>query len=282
MIINYYLVTKPGIIMGNLVTVAGGFALASRGNLNWKLFFGTLIGLAFIIASACVFNNYIDRDSDAKMERTKKRPFAMGNISIRAALTYAVVLGCIGVVVLYLASNLLATLIAFFGFLVYVILYSLCKYHTIYGTLIGSISGAVPPVVGYVAVTNSFDLGAQLLFVILVLWQMPHFYSIAIYRMKEYQAASIPTLPGVKGIDVTKRHMLGYITAFIPTTFLLTFFGYTGYAYLLALAVLGGFWFYLSWKGFSSKNDTHWGQQMFRFSLLTVTILSAMISFDFR
>lgn len=282
MIINYYLITKPGIILGNLVTVIGGFALASRGNLDWKLFFGTLLGLSLVIASACVFNNYIDRESDRKMERTKDRALAKGTLSIRAALTYGSILGFLGIAALYSFTNLLATLIALFGFLVYVVLYSLYKYHTIYGTLIGSISGALPPVIGYVAVTNRFDIGAQLLFVILVLWQMPHFYAIAIYRMKEYQAASIPTLPSIKGIDVTKKHMLAYITAFVPTSFLLTFFGYTGYVYLIAIGAMGGYWLYLSWQGFTSKNDTRWGRQMFMYSLATVVILSTMISLDFK
>jgi len=280
MIKTYYLLTKPGIIVGNAITVAAGVALASKGNLDFWLFLETLVGLSLVIASACVFNNYIDREADKKMERTKNRALAKGMISVNRALIFAILLGIVGFVILSLYTNLLTVLCALAGFLIYVVLYSFWKYHTTYGTIIGSIAGAVPPVVGYTAVTNHFDFGAFLLFLILVLWQMPHFYSIAMYRFDDYTAASIPILPIKKGVSITKIHMLCYIIAFILTSLMLFFFGYTGHIYLIIATIFGISWLLLCMKGFKSQNTKRWGRQMFVLSLFVVTALCVTMAID--
>lgn len=278
--INYYLMTKPGIILGNLVTVAAGFLLASRGNLYPLLFLATLLGLGFIIASACVFNNYIDRKVDQKMERTKKRALAANLIAGRNALTFATILGCIGFLILLAFTNLLTTVIAAIGFFVYVVLYSLWKCHTIYGTAIGSIAGATPPVVGYCAVSNEFDAGALILFTMLILWQMPHFFAIAISNLDDYKRAKIPVLPVMKGMLRTKIHMALYITAFVAVASLLTLFHYTGYLYLVVATTIGLAWLLLSLQGFQSHNDQLWGHRMFQWSLVLIAAISVVIPFD--
>lgn len=280
MIRTYYLLTKPGIIMGNLITTVSGFALASRGHFDGWLFLATLIGLGCVIASACVFNNYIDRDLDRKMARTKHRALAQGLISGQSAIYFAIVLGCIGFTTLILYTNLLSVCVASIGFMIYVGLYSFWKSRTSYATIVGSISGAIPPVVGYCSVSHQFDMGAALLFMILVLWQMPHFYSIAIYRLTDYSAASIPILPQQKGNFITKVHMLLYIIAFIVATLMLIVFGYTGDAYLITAVILGLSWLYLCIRGFKSSDDQLWARNMFRLSLVIITLLSLMISID--
>lgn len=280
MIKTYYLLTKPGIIMGNLITTVAAFILASRGDIDFWLFLATGAGLFFVIGSACVFNNYIDRDADKKMARTKNRALVKGEISTRSALIFAVVMGLVGLAILSLYTNFLAAFVASIGFVVYVALYSLWKYHSYYATLVGSISGAIPPVVGYCAASDCFDLGAAILFIILVLWQMPHFFSIAVFRSEEYAAASIPVLPLVKGMHATKIQMLLYIIGFILSTVLLIAFGYTGYAYLTVSLALGISWLWLCLQGFKSKNDRIWAHKMFRLSLLIITILCFMISID--
>ncbi len=280
MIKHYYLLTKPGIIFGNLITTVGGFALASKGYFDIWLFLATFVGLAGVIASACVFNNYIDRESDKKMARTQNRALVKGLISGRNAIYFAIFLSLAGFSILILYTNLLATLVALVGFLFYVVLYSFGKYLSVFGTAIGSIAGAVPPVVGYCAVTNQIDAGAILLFLILVLWQMPHFFSIAVYRFDDYVAASIPVLPVVRGMRTTKIRMLIYIIAFIPTTLLLTVFGYTGYAYLIVATLLGIAWLFLCIKGFKVDNDKLWARKMFLFSLVTITVLCPLIALD--
>jgi protoheme IX farnesyltransferase len=280
MIKTYYLVTKPGIIMGNLVTVAAGFALASKGHINFLLFLATLVGLACVIASACVFNNYIDRHADEKMARTKNRPLVTGAISIRNAILFAISLGVLGIFVLAVYTNLLTVLIAAAGFCIYVFLYSFWKYRTTYATEIGSFAGGVPPLVGYCAASGHLDGGALLLFLMIALWQMPHFFAISMYRSDDYAAASIPVLAVKKGMAVAKMRMLLYIAAFMMVTLLLTFCGYTGIAYLTTAAVLGIAWLWLCIKGFKSSNEKLWARQMFRFSLIVIMALSILISVD--
>lgn len=278
--INYYLLTKPGIVLGNLFTVAAGFWLASKGSFDIPLFLMTLLGIGFIMASACVFNNYIDLPLDKKMERTQNRPLVKGLISGRNAVYFGTVLGIIGFLLLAFFTNYLTVFVAAFGFFVYVILYSLWKGHTVYGTAIGSIAGAVPPVIGYCALSNRLDIGAFVLFAMLVLWQMPHFFSIALYHLEDYKAANIPVLPLEKGLFRTKIHMLLYIIAFILTSSLLTFFGYTGYVYLIVTSTISLLWLGLCLAGFRSHNNKLWGGQMFRLSLILIGAISLVIPLE--
>lgn len=278
--INYYLITKPGIVLGNLLTVAAGFLLASKGEIHPWLFLATLLGLGLIMASACVFNNYIDRPLDKKMERTKNRPLVTGIISGPNALVFATLLGLLGALVLWLFTNPLTVAIASFGFFVYVVLYSLWKGKTVFGTAIGSIAGATPPLVGYCAVANRLDMGALILFLMLVLWQMPHFFSIALYRLDDYTKAGIPVLPVERGIQRTKIHMVLYIIAFIFTAALLTYFNYTGYVYLSVALFFGALWLALCFKGFHCLNEHLWAKQMFQLSLVLITALCLAIPLD--
>lgn len=272
MIKTYFSLTKPGIIMGNAITAAGGFALASQGPFDYRLFLATLIGLSFIIASACVLNNYIDSTIDKKMERTKNRALAKGLISAKKALIFAVFLGLFGILVLSAYDNLLAVLVAASGFSVYVLWYSFWKYRSSYATMIGSIAGAVPPVVGYCAVSSRFDGGALILFMIVALWQMPHFFAIAMYRLDDYINASIPVFPATNGMHATKIHMLIYIIAFIIATCMLTLFGFMGYVYLAIACVLGLSWLWLCIRGFTSCDDKLWARKMFILSLVVITV----------
>lgn len=269
---TYTMLTKPGIILGNILTMAGGFALASRGSFDFILFLTTLLGLALIIASAGVFNNIIDRKSDAKMERTKDRALVKGTISIRSALLFAAFLGIAGTFILWQFTNYLALGIALSGFFIYLVLYAFMKYRSFYGTFVGSLAGAVPPLVGYTAVSHHFDLAALLLFMILVLWQMPHFFAIAIYHLKDYAAASIPVLPLVKGIQATKVQMAFYIILFTLTALLMSYGGFTGPVFAWTSLILGTLWLAFCLQGFTAmpQTDQKWGYQMFVVSLVVI------------
>ncbi len=282
MIKAYYLITKPGIIMGNVVTTAAGFLLASKGVIDWWVFLSALIGVILVVASACVFNNYLDREADSKMERTKNRPLVTGLIKGKNAIFFAAFLGIIGVAFLYLFTNTLTAILAVVGFLAYVILYGICKYRTVYGTVIGSISGALPPVIGYAAAVGRLDLAAFLLFLIVVLWQMPHFFAIAMYRFDDYFAALIPVLPVKKGIHRTKIHMLLYTIAFTIACSLLTVFGYTGNIYLIVSTLLGLAWLALCITGFKAPNDKLWARKMFLFSLVVISGLCTSLALDVK
>lgn len=280
---HFIQITKPGIIFGNVLSVAGGFFLASKGHVDFGLFLIAMIGTSLVVASGCVFNNCIDRDIDLKMERTKNRVLVQGLVSLKLALAYATVLGVIGVGLLYFKANALAALFAVIGFVIYVGFYSLyLKRKSVHGTLVGSLSGAMPPVIGYVAVSNSFDLAALTLLVMFSLWQMPHSYAIAIFRFNDYLAASIPVLPVKRGIRVAKRHILIYILAFLLATLMLTFGGYAGLNYLAVAAAMGMYWLYMAWTGYKAKDDTVWARKLFVFSIFTITALSVAMSLDFQ
>ncbi len=274
---KYYTLTKPGIIYGNIITTAGGFLLASKGHIHYWVLLATILGASLIIASACVFNNYIDRDIDKAMARTRKRATATGTISGKAALTYASILGLIGVVLLYVYVNILTLVIGLIAFLVYVFVYGYFKRRSIHGTAVGSIAGAAPVVAGYCAVTDHFNVGALLLFLILVFWQMPHFYAIALNRLSDYTAAKLPVLPVVKGVRHTKIQILIYIVGFILANIALTIFGYSGIVYVIVMVTLGLCWFWLGLKGFKN-NDKKWAKKMFLFSLIIILSLSIMLS----
>ncbi len=273
----YFSLTKPGIIFGNLVTTIGGFYLV-RPHASFFLLLFTLMGISLVIASGCVFNNYIDRDIDPLMERTKNRATALGLISTRKLLLFGTVLGLCGFGILFFFTNTLATCIAFIGFFFYSVVYSLYfKRSSVYGTAIGSISGAVPPVVGYCAASNAFDSGAVIIFFMLVLWQMPHSYAIAIYRLKDYVAANIPVLPVKKSMRYTKTSMLVYVIIFSIISLLPTFFSYTGYYYLAAAIILNLYWIYITANGFFVTNDVLWARKNFLFSIIVITLLSFMV-----
>lgn len=277
---TYYRLTKPGIIYGNILTATGGFFLASKGQIDWWLLFATLAGTALIIASGCVFNNYIDRDIDRKMARTRKRELVSGLISARCALIYGTILGLAGVLTLSLWTSFLVVCIGLIAWFFYVVLYGVAKRRSVHGTLVGTIPGAAAPVAGYAAAAAGLDIGALLLFFIMVFWQMPHFYAIAIYRLKDYKAAGLPVLPVKKGAANTKIQILVYIAAFIAAVLMLGVFGYTEPFFVIVMVSLGLCWLWLGIRGFKTTDNALWARQMFLFSLIVITTLSVMFSIN--
>ncbi len=239
-----------------------------------------LAGTSLIIASACVFNNFIDRDIDQLMERTKKRALVSGSISSASALIFGTIIGLLGALTLALFTNPLTVGIGLFGFVAYVAVYGYYKRRSVHGTLIGTISGAVPPVAGYAAVTNRLDSAALILFLILVFWQMPHFYGIAMYRLKDYAAAGIPVLPAKKGMAATKIQILLYIAGFTLACTMLTVLGYTGFGYLFISVLLGLSWLIYGLRELKKAEAKLWGRKMFLYSLIVILLLCVSISVD--
>lgn len=231
-----------------------------------------------VMASGCVFNNYIDRDIDSKMSRTKKRATVTGEISARSVIIYGSLLAAAGAAALALLTNPLTLAAGLTGLFFYVVIYGYAKRRSVHGTLVGSISGAVPPLAGYLAATGRLDLGAVLVFLVLVAWQMPHFYSIAMFRYKDYKAAGLPVLPVKKGMKATKLQILFYIIGFIAVCALFTLSGYTGLVFLAVMAIIGLYWLVMAVKGFNAKDDTVWARKMFSVSLIVLLVLSVMLS----
>ena len=279
----YYQLTKPGIIYGNILTATAGFLFATKlRHIHIGLLLATLIGTALVIAAACVFNNYIDRGIDKKMARTKKRALVQGAIPARNALVYATVLVLAGFGVLIAKTNWLVVGIGLVAFIDYVVLYGFYKRRSVYGTIVGSISGAAPVVAGYCAVTDRFDGAALILFLILVLWQMPHFYAIAMYRFDDYKNAGLPVLPVKKGWHATKVQIVVYIAAFVLAVGSLTAFGYAGYIFGIIMMLVGVAWLRQGIRGFTTDDNRQWARKLFFVSLLVILALSIMLSVGSR
>ena len=275
----YYQLTKPGVLYGNVLTAVAGFLLAAAGRIDWLLLLATTIGITLVVAAACVINNYLDQDIDKIMERTKNRPSVSGVIPGKAMVAYGVTLLVLGVVALYTWTNLLVVIIGLLGFITYVWLYgALSKRRSIHGTLVGSISGAMPIAGGYAAVSGQVDAGLIIVFLILFFWQFPEFYSIAIYRRKEYAAAHVPVMSVVKGVRSTTIQIFVYTVLYVISTLLLTVFGYTGIVYLVVMAVAGGYWIGLAAQGLSANKPEVWARQMFRVSMYTILLLCVMLA----
>ncbi|QOW49433.1 MULTISPECIES: heme o synthase [unclassified Acinetobacter] len=280
MLKKYLFLTKPGILFGNFVTALGGYFVAAQGSVDFLLLLLTLLGTLFVVASGCVVNNVIDQDIDSKMQRTQNRAMVKKSISIPVALVFALVLGVFGFSILWFWVNAYAFLFAVIGFVVYVGFYSLwTKRTTIHQTIIGSLSGAAPPVIGYTAVANQFDLGALLIFIGYAFWQMPHSWGIAVYRFDDYKNAGIPILPVARSIHRTKVESLVYVILFCITMNGLFFFGYANWIYMIVLNALSLYWIYLTIQGFKAEDDQIWAKQYFMFSVKLITVISLIFSF---
>ncbi len=187
----YYDLAKPRMVYANVLVAAAAFVYASHGTMNLILGAAALAGLGLVIASACTFNNYADREMDAKMERTKCRALPAGILPGSHALLMGALLLLAGLTLLYM-TTLPALLVALAGWVSYVLVYTPLKPRSPHALFVGALAGAVPPVVGYAAVVGALDLTALMLFAFLFLWQLPHFVAISIYRGEEYAAADVP------------------------------------------------------------------------------------------
>lgn len=272
----YYVLTKPGIIRGNIIHTLAGALFASMLALEWRSIIAVLIGTSLVIASACVANNYLDRGMDAKMQRTKKRASVTGEIALWKAMVFTSVLFIAGFGVLYVYTNLIVVMIGLVAYVMYVFAYGLAKRRTVHSTLVGAIPGALPAMAGYVAVSGELTIGAWLVFALITAWQMPHFYAISVFRRKEYKAAGVPVLGVVKPFIVVKQYILFYIlvyTCVIASMIVL----HTVTPISAALLLTGAaYWLYVyaTAKGDQDK----WAKSIFGASLvLTLLLLVAAI-----
>ncbi|MFB5761246.1 heme o synthase [Paenibacillus medicaginis] len=271
---------KIGIVKSNLISMIAGLSMALF--VHHLSFFDkignvalALIGTALVIGAAGVFNNLYDRDIDGIMERTKNRPTVSGIVDVRSGLIIGIWIAVGGLVALYIAAPLSA-FCGFLGLFLYVVPYTMwTKRKTIYNTEVGSLSGAMPPLIGWAAISpDILHPGAIALFLLMLIWQMPHFYAIGIRRMEEYRAANVPMLPVVKGIRRTYVQMNVYLTALFLCSFL--FWSFNPYI-AVANALLSLGWLILSIYGYRRKQEDKWARSMFIFSLNHITILLMMI-----
>lgn len=271
---------KAGIITSNLIPLFAGLTLAlytyqiSIFEKIPEMIFA-LIGSIFVMGAAGAFNNLYDRDIDSIMERPKNRPTVTGEIKPKAVLWLGLFMSIFGIVTLALTTPL-AAFLGFLGLFIYIVPYTMwSKRKTIYNTEVGSISGAMPPLIGWAAIYPDITHPAILgLFVITVIWQMPHFYAIAIWKHDEYKAAKVPMLPVVKGVKRTYQQTNVYLLVLIATSFLL---GTVSLGLMLVALLLSVLWLIVSIFGYKNMDSEKWAKSMFIYSLLHMTILFSTI-----
>jgi protoheme IX farnesyltransferase len=276
---SYLQLIKPGITLSNTISgIAAFFLAASLVPLSLTAFIGAIGGIAFIIASACVMNNILDRDIDKNMKRTAKRDVASGVISVPKALIFGVLLGIVGFSLLLVLTNVTTFLLGVLAYIWYIAIYGIAKRTTVYSTLIGGVAGALPPVAGYTALTGNLDAGAIILFLILFFWQMPHFYAIAMFRQSDYASAKLPVWSVKYGMKSTKKQILIFTILYAIISSLLTVFGYTGIVYLVGVLALSGYWLYKGISLYNKVDDIKWARTMFGVSLLVLLATCLLIA----
>ena len=276
-------VIKIGIVNSNLFTVFAGYWLAlyftgASFMPNIKTFILTMIGSTFVLIGASILNNWYDSDIDPVMERTKERPTVTGKMTLNSALLIGLISTIIGLILLYM-TTVTAALVAFVGWFTYVVLYTMwSKRRYTLNTEIGCVSGAVPPLIGWAAINPElFHYVPLTLFLIMFIWQTPHFLALAMKKSKEYKAAGIPMLPVVYGFEFTKRQIVVYIACLLPLPF---FLGELGIAFLVIATALNIGWLVIGLRGFFMKNVMKWANIVFFYSLgyLVIMFLSMIIA----
>lgn len=274
----YLGLAKPERTITNTLTAVAGFLFASQWHINWPVFLSFIAGLTLVIASASVFNNLVDRNIDRQMPRTKNRALPAHLISVRTSTIFGAILGLAGFALLTFTNWLTISIVAV-AFIVYVVVYGVAKRRTVHSTLIGTLPGGASLVAGYTAVTNRLSAAALILFFIMLGWQMVHFYAIAIYRLKDYAAAKVPTMAARKGVKTTKQYMFLYFFVFIFAATLLTWTGHTGYVYLGGVIILSAVWLFKLFEGFSATNEQQWSREVFKLSLIVLLAMCLLLAF---
>lgn len=256
----YYELTKPGITLMVVISAAAGFYLALPQDfltLEYALLFLlTVVGTALVSAGSCVLNHVMEHDHDREMKRTMFRPIPSGKIRLSSALMFGVALAVAGLGLLVAAQPLTAAL-ALLTAVLYLAVYTPLKRRTQVATLIGGVPGALPPLGGYATVSGTIGLEAGVLFMILFLWQMPHFLSLAWMYRKDYERGGFPMLTVLDGSGiVVARHIVIYTLMLMLFSLMLTLIGVTGVIYFIGAALLGGAFVATGFRFFHDRSNS--------------------------
>ncbi len=276
---EYLALTKPGIVTLVLVTTLGGAYIGSRGSLDPFLVFWTLVGTGLAAAGSAVLNMVLDRDIDSLMERTSARPLPRGTVNPFSAVLFGVSLLVISFLLLTFFVNLVSAVLAMLAAFSYVVLYTfLLKRKTPIATEVGGISGALPPVIGYAAVTGAIDLKALTLFLIMFMWQPPHFWVLALKYRGDYARAGIPTLPVSRGVEITKVKTLLYTVSLLPLSVIPYMIGMAGKFYLGTAVVISILYAGLTLRFLFSRKEE--SMKLFFFSIVYLAVLFTVLIVD--
>ena len=279
---SYYQLTKPRIILLLLITTAGGMWVAGEGQVDPVLLLATIAGGALAAGSANAVNCLYDRDIDYIMERTRHRPIPSGRVSPRDGLIFAIALAVISFTLLVVFANLLAASLAMSGILCYVLVYThWLKRHSTQNIVIGGAAGAIPPLVGWAAVTGELSWAAWVLFAIIFFWTPPHFWALAMLIREDYAKVGVPMLPVVEGNEITSRQIFYYTLALIPVTLLLVYpLHVMGATYAAIALLLDGFFVYKAWQLMQTPSELTVARSVFKYSILYLMLLCAGMGID--
>jgi len=271
--------TKPRITLMVLVTAAGGMWLAP-GSLDLLAMTVMLVTTGMVVGAANALNCYLERDIDRLMARTANRPLPDGRLEPVWALLLGVGMGTLSVPVLWLVVNPMTGFLGLVALLSYVAIYTPMKQWTPTALFVGAIPGALPPLMGWTAVTGTIEAPGLVLFGVLFFWQIPHFIAISIFRQDEYERAGLKVLPSVRGLQSAKVQAAVYTFALWAVSILLVPYGLAGLIYLSTAVVAGALFFGESLRGFSAPDVKVWAKKLFVASLFYLTVLFASLIID--
>jgi protoheme IX farnesyltransferase len=270
---------KPRITGLVIVTFLGGLWLAPGAIDHWRVIM-TLIGTVLLVSGANTFNMIMERDIDPLMERTRERPLPRGAVSPELALVFGAAVSCASLPLLFLGGNALTGILGFIALGSYVGVYTPMKRHSGAALFVGAVPGAIPPLMGWTAVTGRIEAPGLVLFAILFLWQIPHFLAIAIYRAADYQRAGIKVLPGSISERATRLAIVGFSVILVVATILLEPLRVAGMRYMGAATLLGAVLIGWGAAGFRRTATREWARSLFFFSIVYLTLLFVALAID--
>ena len=277
---QFYALTKPRVTLLAVFCAVIGMFLATPGMVPWRVLFAGTAGIALLAGAAFAINCLIEQEIDAKMARTRARPLPRGELTSLQTVVFAGVIGGIGMVLLYRYVNALTMWLTFGTFVGYAVIYTVVlKPATPQNIVIGGLSGAMPPLLGWTAVTGEVAPEALLLVLIIYAWTPPHFWALALYRTEDFARAGLPMLPVTHGQKFTRLHVLLYTLVLIASTLLPFVYGMSGWIYLVAALALGGMFLYYAVRIYVAYSD-RLAQQTFRFSVLYLAGLFTALLLD--
>ncbi|MEC7805383.1 MAG: heme o synthase [Pseudomonadota bacterium] len=281
---SYINLCKPKIVALLTVTALIGMLLSVNFYTNLTNVFNglaSLLGFALLAAASAALNQIFDRETDKNMSRTKSRPLAAGNISLTEALTFTAILLFVGSSLMLYFSNLLTLMITTFGFIFYSLIYTIyLKWATPQNIVIGGLSGALPPLIGWTAVSNEISLMPLILVLIIFLWTPPHFWPLAIDRMEEYKKEGVPMMPIAKGVTRTKKEMVVYAVLLLAASLAPYIYGLAGTFYLVTTTALNLYFIYLCLIYLNDK-DNQLSMKIFNFSVKYMLLFFLATYIDF-
>lgn len=278
---DYYTLCKPRVVMLMLVTAYVGMHLATPAAVAWQIIVFGLLGIGLMACSAAVVNHLVDHRIDAVMARTKMRPIPTGKVSAQNAILFSAVLGIAGFIMLFTLVNQLTAILTLFTLVGYAFIYTMyLKRTTPQNIVLGGLAGAMPPMLGWLAVTGHFDANSLILVAIIFIWTPPHFWALAVYRNNEYKKiAEIPMLPITHGIEYTKTHIVLYSILLLVVAWLPYICNVSGLTYFVGSTLLSVVFLYYAIR-MKLSNDVRWGRTLFRYSIVYLFILFIVLFVD--